>query len=449
MKIKFIIFCIFFLLIPIIGCTNGSEEMYIALYDKNLDHIVNLTDVEYDYTRRVFDMDSGEFSGSSASDALGAFLFVLLQNDGTYVYAGFVKNIVQTGKTVKFTMEDFKKILDTEILLDYTDPALRETESRYQLHDVIEKITDAVEAKCGMTIFVTVGADTTDTSWIAVYDGTYFFANALAQLKPYLAYYGYLIYFYYYANTKTIAVYVDNTTATQSIRLEDFTFEITKTPAKTNNAIATIKYDAVDKTSVVMMWSDEIAWGNCNPDLQFETDITVADPNTVDIHFADPLPIGALGICQKVNVYRTGFPALPERVLYFEAVYNYTERPSTWPFREYYLGNDNLIYANTISAGTQILPVQTKYFEAEYLSEAQFKAVSELTSNMYVESIIIDATTVPVNLSTVLLYTLFTVYDSIGVSKVLPVSEIQNNNGNIKIKLGFKKTLFTEIVKGK
>ena len=39
------------------------------------------------------------------------------------------------------------------------------------------------------------------------------------------------------------------------------------------------------------------------------------------------------------------------------------------------------------------------------------------------------------------------IYDKNGESKTLPISEIHMSNDSYKIKLGFKKTSFTEIIK--
>ena len=132
----------------------------------------------------------------------------------------------------------------------------------------------------------------------------------------------------------------------------------------------------------------------------------------------------------------------------------YKPRPNL-PERVYLLGKDNQIYEgyNSIAESNRLYPIVSKIFEAEYLAEAQVNAVYELVNNRYVENIIITQDTIeqPLDLSSLELYTMIRVYDDDGEYKDLPISEkttLHNTKETrTEIKLGFKKTLLTEIIK--
>src|SRR5690554_4035782 len=98
---------------------NGENDMYIEMYDRQLNHIANVRDVKYEYTRRVYDFDTSNFSGICDVNITDALIFVLCNEYGDYEYSGFVKNLSQDNSLVKFSGEDFKTIFDTEIILDY------------------------------------------------------------------------------------------------------------------------------------------------------------------------------------------------------------------------------------------------------------------------------------------------------------------------------------------
>ena len=115
----------------------------------------------------------------------------------------------------------------------------------------------------------------------------------------------------------------------------------------------------------------------------------------------------------------------------------------------YILGNDNEIYIGYPVESLRLYPAKTKIFEDEFLSKSQFKAVQELVNSRYNENIFLQNFQSPIDLSIVELYTLFTIYDADKNVRILPVSEIKLNDGKYSIKLGFKKQLFTEIIKSK
>ncbi len=131
-------------------------------------------------------------------------------------------------------------------------------------------------------------------------------------------------------------------------------------------------------------------------------------------------------------------------------------RPSTIATKYYYRNeNNDIVEHNEVGAiAGRIYPVRAKWFEAEYLADAQFDAVYELANSRYVDNIIIDnnAATDPIDLSEYPLYTKVELYYEGRLYKTLPISEKISSLGsggeNTKIKLGFKKILLTEIIKG-
>lgn len=131
-------------------------------------------------------------------------------------------------------------------------------------------------------------------------------------------------------------------------------------------------------------------------------------------------------------------------------------RPTTISTYYYYLTDYNTIVRASESGLSlnRIYPVKTKWFESENLADAQFDAVYELANSRYVDNIVIDnnAITDPVDLSEYSLGTMFSLYYD-GVSyKTLPISEkittLGKGGESVKIKLGYKKILLTEIIKG-
>ena len=131
-------------------------------------------------------------------------------------------------------------------------------------------------------------------------------------------------------------------------------------------------------------------------------------------------------------------------------------RPTTISTKYYFLTSQNSIVQSTENgpASGRMYPVRTKWFEAETLADAQFDAVYELANSRYVDNIVIDnnAITDPIDLSEYSLGTmLYLYYDGISYKR-LPISEKITTLGaggeNIKIKLGYKKILLTEIIKG-
>lgn len=373
--------------------------MFIALYDENKQHITNADNATYDLTARVYDLDSFTAEGVCAEDINDAKILVLNDATGNYKYACFADAITPDANKRTIKGLDFKTLWDTEILLDYT--AAGSFDSR--LSAIFEKIKnlvfDATDATVGkIPVEVNIPSDDTDTLDVyGSYQGTYQLVNAYTFLKCYLKYYEYNIETRYDVTRGVIVFTFVKCSQSIIVDLSDFLYELTTTSTATNKAVATIKYNV-------------------------ETPETNADGTTKTDASGNPI---------------------------------YKPRPSTLATRYYYRDTDNNIVQSDADGDIdgRLYPVKTKWFESEYLADAQFDAVYELANARYVDNIVIDnnKTVDPIDFSAYPLYTKVALYYEGKLYKTLPISEkittFDASGENVKIKLGFKKILLTEIIK--
>lgn len=373
--------------------------MFIALYDENKQHITNADNATYDLTARVYDLDSFTAEGVCAEDINDAKILVLNDATGNYKYACFADAITPDANKRTIKGLDFKTLWDTEILLDYT--AAGSFDGR--LSAIFEKIKnlvfDTTDATVGkIPVEVNIPPDDTDTLKIyGSYQGTYQLVNAYTFLKCYLKYYEYNIETYYDVTRGVIVFTFVKCSQSIIVDLSDFLYELTTTSTATNKAVATIKYNV-------------------------ETPETNTDGTTKTDANGNPI---------------------------------YKPRPSTLATRYYYRDADNNIVQWDADGDIdgRLYPVKTKWFESEYLADAQFDAVYELANARYVDNIVIDnnKTVDPIDFSAYPLYTKVALYYEGKLYKTLPISEkittFDASGENVKIKLGFKKILLTEIIK--
>ena len=274
--------------------------------------------------------------------------------------------------------------------------------------------TDATVGKIPVEVIIpTDNTDTTET--YGSYQGQYTITNAYKFLKCYLKYYEYNIESTYdVVAGKIIFKFVKNADVVD-VDLSDFIYELTTTSSTTNKTVATIKYDTT-------------------------TPLTDADGNIV---YTDVQKVDSNG---NPEFNDDGTPVYePKR----------QPRPSTLATIYYYRTRDNDIVQSNAAGDIdgRIYPVKTKFYEKEYLSDAQFDAVYELANSRYVDNIIIDnnLTIDPIDFGIYALYTKVRLYYEGRLYKTLPISEkitsLDTNGKNVKIKLGFKKILLTEIIK--
>lgn len=392
--------------------------MYIALYDENRNHITNVDNATYDLTTRVYDSDSFSGEGVCAEDVNDAKIAVVNDDAGNYKYACFADTVTPEYNKRTIKGLDFKTLWDTEILLDYTPQNSFDGKLSAIFEKVRAAVFDVADAAVGkIPVEVVIPTDNTDTTDVyGDLQGTYQLVNAYTFLKGYLKYYEYNIETRYdIAAGKIIFTFVKCTTVL-SVDLSDFIHELTTTSSATNKTVATIKYDV-------------------------ETPETDADGNII---YTDVQEVDDEG---NPVVDDEGNPVyIPQ----------YKPRPSTIATKYYYRDKDNNIVQSDAEGNIsgRIYPVKTKWFEAEYLADAQFNAVYELANARYVDNIVIDnnITIDPIDFSKYPLYTKVKLYYGGKLYKTLPISEkittLDGSGENTQIKLGFKKILLTEIIKG-
>lgn len=392
--------------------------MYIALYDENQNHITNVDNVTYDLTKRVYDNDTFNAEGVCDVNVNDAKIVVVNDDEGNYKYACFANSIKPENNKRTIKGLDFKSLFDTEILLDYT----AENSFDGRLSAIFSKVANAIfggtdAAVEKIPVVVNIPTDNTDTTQTyGSYQGTYQIINAYKFLKCYLKFYEYNIEtLYNVSEGKIVFTFVKNN-AELAINLSDFIHELTTSSATVNKAVATIKYDVTTP----------------------ETD---ADGNII---YTDKQAVDDAGNPQYDN---EGKPVY---------VPKYKPRPSTLATKYYYRDKDNNIVQSDAAGDIagRLYPVQTKIFESEYLADAQFDAVYELANARYVDNIVIDnnITIDPIDFADYPLYTKVKLYYDGTLYKTLPISEkittLDGSGENTKIKLGFKKILLTEIIKG-
>lgn len=392
--------------------------MYIALYDENRNHITNVDNATYDLTTRVYDSDSFSGEGVCDEDVNDAKIAVVNDDAGNYKYACFADTVTPEYNKRTIKGLDFKTLWDTEILLDYTPQNSFDGKLSAIFEKVRAAVFDVADAAVGkIPVEVVIPTDKTDTTdVVGDLQGTYQLVNAYTFLKGYLKYYEYNIETRYdIAAGKIIFTFVKCTTVL-TVDLSDFIHELTTTSSATSKTVATIKYDV-------------------------ETPETDADGNTI---YTDVQEVDDEG---NPVVDDEGNPVyIPQ----------YKPRPSTIATKYYYRDKDNNIVQSDAEGDIsgRIYPVKTKWFESEYLADAQFNAVYELANARYVDNIVIDnnVTIDPIDFSKYPLYTKVKLYYGGKLYKTLPISEkittLDGSGENTQIKLGFKKILLTEIIKG-
>ena len=208
-----------------------------------------IKDVSENITRRAYDLDTSNFEGLSDDSLDEPLIFVLKENDDTYVYSGYVNSWSQDNKVVKFKGVDFKSIFDSEIELDfYADSASVNLQVTTIFTKVFEQFSSHPE------INYDIPTITTDTTYIANLLGQVFPVRALHFLKVYLATFGLLIATTFNEGTKEIDVTIKNNPEAATIRLDDFAHTSSKTDTKTNKCVATIKLNQTEEDQNIYTW---------------------------------------------------------------------------------------------------------------------------------------------------------------------------------------------------
>lgn len=392
--------------------------MYIAIYDENVEHITNVDNATYDLTQRVYDNDTFTAEGVCDVDINDAKIAIVNDDAGNYVYACFADTVTPEYNKRSVKGLDFKSLFDTEILLDFTPEGSFDGRLSAIFRKVAAAVFDVTDAAVKkIAVEVIIPDDNTDTTeTYGSLQGTYQIKNAYSFLKCYLKYYEYNIETKFDVVARKIIFKFTKCAERVAVNLSDFIYELTTTSAAANKAVATIKYNV-------------------------ETPQTDASGNII---YSDVQETDASGN----PVYNDdGTPKMLPK---------YQPRPTTIATRYYYRDKDNNI-VQADAAGNidgRLYPVKQKWFESEYLADAQFNAVYELANSRYVDNIIIDnnITVGPLDFAVYPLYTKVDLYYDGKLYKTLPISEkitkLDASGQSTKIKLGFKKILLTEIIKG-
>lgn len=118
------------------------------------------------------------------------------------------------------------------------------------------------------------------------------------------------------------------------------------------------------------------------------------------------------------------------------------------------INNEIVDVTNTHLTSNREYPVIMKIYENKTLANAKREAIGDIADSRYVDNITITnlESDVPYDLSTIPLGTLIHIYKDQAEYKILPISEVdekfQNSHLVKSIKLGYKKTLLTQIIKG-
>lgn len=361
--------------------------MYISLYSDEMKHITNITNVTFELTQRVYDNDNFSADGVCDIDVNEATIMTLNDEYGNYQYGCFVDNI--TSETRKKTIKglDFKSLLDTEILLDYTQPDSFDG----RLSAIFKKVTDLIfndpdVAIQKIKVKVNIPEDDTDTTDdYGSYQDTYQITNAYTFLKCYLKYYEYNIETKFDIETDTIIFTFVKNEEVIDIALKDFIYELTTTSASVNKSIATIKWESEEDEDGNPLEPRPSTLATRYYYLTKDNEIVQAD--------------------EKGDIEGRIYPVKCEE------------------------------YEGEYLADAQ--------FDAVYaLANARFVDNIEITENSMVD---------PIKLSDYALYTKFKLYYDGKLYKTLPISEknttLKSNGLITKVKLGFKKVLLTEIIK--
>ena len=214
-------------------------------------------DITIDLTRRTYDADTGSIEGFLEKDIEDPFIFEIKDDQDKSIYSGFIKNWKWADGTVRFNIEDFRVVLDTDILLDYSHG-----DNDFRLSMVYEKVAEQVKSSAGSFLYdFIIPTDLIDTVAIADYSNQYIIVNALRFLKTYLSYHNYIIdKVFDYNQNKVVFTFRKQISDPVEIRLEDFVHEKTKTDIKTNRVVATIQFQTIYDVDSEWMQTDEIAF---------------------------------------------------------------------------------------------------------------------------------------------------------------------------------------------
>lgn len=238
---------------------------YAIIYGKKKDELnlfvveqkANIKIESFDITSRAYDNDTGRVVGANDEDISEPFMFELRNIQNEHIYSGFIKNWKYKDGKINFNVIDFRTVIDTDILLDYSHG-----DDDFRLFKIFEKVATQISQNSKQLIYdFNYPVDGVDTRFIADYSNEYIIVNALSFLKVYLGYYNYVIDKEYNHETSSlIFTFRKQSEEATEIKLEDFYHDKVKNDISTNQTIATIKFQTIYEVDSEWQETDMLAW---------------------------------------------------------------------------------------------------------------------------------------------------------------------------------------------
>ena len=477
--------------------------MYVSLFDINLNHITNLSNITGTLITKVYDFDEIKLAGKDVydvdiSELEKAKVFRLNDDNSKEIYSGFVYKAKKKHNTVEIIGNDFRTLLDTEILIDYsTHDDIMTFRQFLELHAYL--FNNQVDVKVKEIDYeINFYLSDDKENFIDIFgeiakEGKV--VNFYSYLMPYIKYYDCRIKARLDWSNKKIIFQIDGARKNHEIKIKDFEHDLSQNQPSVNKTIAVMKYGNFVykwlKQELVEGWQDaypsEIVWAieqptggddyrwvaTGNTEIIYEWINEMLVPPEIIWSVEKPLGIGWV----KTGASATGFEYKKQTFGYvwqnvepeeFELSeeeptgelppnqrwFNTGEIHVVGAIKYYYLTTDNQIVESDQYGDipNRYYPVKSRVFIEEYLANAQFQAILELANQRYVDSIMINANSPlnPIDLSTVGLFDLIEIYDN-NYKKTLPVAEkhlkIDKEGIDFKLKLGFKKERLSEIIR--
>lgn len=229
-----------------------SDRFHFAVEQK-----ANIKIESFDITSRAYDNDTGSVVGANDEDISEPFMFELRNIQNEHIYSGFIKNWKYKDGKINFNVVDFRTVIDTDILLDYSHG-----DDDFRLFKIFEKVATQISQNSKQLIYnFNYPVDEVDTRFIADYSSEYIIVNALSFLKVYLGYYNYVIDKEYNHETSSlIFTFRKQSEEATEIKLEDFYHDKVKNDISTNQTIATIKFQTIYEVDSEWQETTQIVW---------------------------------------------------------------------------------------------------------------------------------------------------------------------------------------------
>ena len=217
----------------------------------------NIKIESFDITSRAYDNDTGRVVGANDEDISEPFMFELRNIQNEHIYSGFIKNWKYKDGKINFNVIDFRTVIDTDILLDYSHG-----DDDFRLFKIFDKVATQISQNSKQLIYdFNYPVDEDDTRFIADYSNEYIIVNALSFLKVYLGYYNYVIDKEYNHETSSLVfTFRKQSEEATEIKLEDFYHDKVKNDISTNQTIATIKFQTIYEVDSEWQETDMLTW---------------------------------------------------------------------------------------------------------------------------------------------------------------------------------------------